>query len=560
MKGPIIQELNKQQIEEKELEELKEFKESLKKKNYYEILGVNNNADELEIKRAFRKKSLTFHPDKVSSQVTYFEKQKAGLSWNAINEAKETLLNKEERQKYDANSTPMKSFLSSIFAKTKFVPRAKEEENQIKICFDYLIKQLDEKLYESQLLKNDLYKETSKNHKNQETQKNTTSKEEFYEKYQDKEGFIEFSIADSQSSNFANIFTIKFNKNIFSCKSSEGFELKINAEKEEFGEENKKIIDFFDLIQDQIFFSLTIYTNLEILPLTPKQISEKAAFLGQNPKKSAIEETSLKIPKKEEKNSEEENLSDSFELPIKVKSVITSQNLFASNQLRNLALETKKIANANHLNLFHLTISGIVKEFEDDRFDFSSDNKSLLEDAKDGSRQIILEALENSINKSKISKNEAAVAMMIALKNNGLGSSENKNGLIEDLKLIFPNKNQNNLLKKVLNFSQFFQKETQKLRMFTPSQTAAKFVGISLKRVPPNYALENLDFTKMHEDGLDKNHAFKALSQEAGIANIEELITPKTNVSSSESTNLKNGQKHTKSCSESINSFAARSF
>ena len=203
---------------------------------------------------------------------------------------------------------------------------------------------------------------------------------------------------------------------------------------------------------------------------------------------------------------------------------------------------------------------GIVKEFEDDRFDFSSDNKSLLEDAKDGSRQIILEALENSINKSKISKNEAAVAMMIALKNNGLGSSENKNGLIEDLKLIFPNKNQNNLLKKVLNFSQFFQEETQKLRMFTPSQTATKFVGISLKRVPPNYALENLDFTKMHEDGLDKNHAFKALSQEAGIANIEELITPKTNVSSSESTNLKNGQKHTKSCSESINSFAARSF
>ncbi len=534
MKGPIIQELNKQQIEEKEL------RESLKKKNCYEILGVDKNATELEINRAFRRKSLTFHPDKLSSQITNFERKKAELSWVAINEAKETLLNKERRQKYDANSAPIKSRLFSIFANSKLVPRVEEEENQIKTCFDYLINQLDENLYKAQLLKDALYNETSKNQENQETQKNTISKEEFYEKYQDKEGFIEFSIADHQSLGFKNIFTIKFNKNIFSCKSSENFELKINAEKEEFSEENKKIIDFFDLIQDQIFLSLIIFPNLEIFPLNPKQITEKALVLGQNSKKSAIEEPSLESPKKEE-----EILLESFEFPIKVKSVnvITSQNLFASNQLRNLALETKKIANANDLNLFHLTLSGIAKEFEDDRFDFSSDNKSLPKDAKDRSRQIILEALENSIDKSKISKNEAAVAMMIALKNNGLGSSENENGLRKDLKLIFPNKNQNNLLKRVLNFSQFFQEETEKLRMFTPSQTAAKFVGISLKRIPPNYALENLDFTKMREDGLDKNPNFKALSQEAGIANIEELIKPKTNVSSPQSTNLKVGQK-----------------
>jgi len=523
MKGPIIQELNKQQIEEKEL---KEFKESLKKNNYYEILGVDKKASELKINQAFRRKSLMFHPDKLFSEITIFERKKAELSWVAINEAKETLLNKEKRRDYDAKLVPNTSLFSRLIEILKTPKEFKELQDSIKKVFEGSMQELAEKLYQAQ------------NWKNEEQKKNAISKEEFYEKYQDKAGFINFSIADFES------FTIKFNKNTFSCKGPKGFKLKIDAEDKSFAQDDKAT-DFLIFLQERIFRCLAIVRNLEIKPLIPEKSGQEATALGQNSKKSDIEETSLKSPKKEEKNSEEENLSDSFELPIKIKSVnvITSQNFITSNRLKNLALETKKIANVNDLNLFHLTISGFAKEFEDDRFDFSSDNKSLFEDAKDGSRQIILEALENSIAKSKISKNEAAVAMMIALKNNGLGSLENKNQLTVDLKLIFPNKNQNNLLKKVLNFSQFFQEETEKLKMFTPSQNAVKFVGISLKRVPPNYALEILDFTKMHEDGLDKNHAFKALSQEAGIANIEALIKPKTNVSSPQFTNLKVGQK-----------------
>lgn len=64
-------------------------------KNYYEILGINRSASQDEIKSAFRKLSLKFHPDKNDGE-KYFEE------WTKkINEAFEILGNPTKRIEYD---------------------------------------------------------------------------------------------------------------------------------------------------------------------------------------------------------------------------------------------------------------------------------------------------------------------------------------------------------------------------------------------------------------------------------------------------------------------------
>ena len=61
-------------------------------KNYYDTLGVDENASDEDIKAAFRKLAAQHHPDKGGSQPKFQE----------INEAYDTLKNKQKRQEYDA--------------------------------------------------------------------------------------------------------------------------------------------------------------------------------------------------------------------------------------------------------------------------------------------------------------------------------------------------------------------------------------------------------------------------------------------------------------------------
>ncbi len=68
-----------------------------KRKNYYEILGVSKNATYEEIKDAYRKLVLKYHPDKVPPE----KKKEAEEKFKEISEAYEVLSDPEKRKLYD---------------------------------------------------------------------------------------------------------------------------------------------------------------------------------------------------------------------------------------------------------------------------------------------------------------------------------------------------------------------------------------------------------------------------------------------------------------------------
>lgn len=65
--------------------------------NYYEILGVPHNATEDEIKKAYRRLALRFHPDKNRDDPP----EEATQKFREISEAYEVLSNAEKRRQYD---------------------------------------------------------------------------------------------------------------------------------------------------------------------------------------------------------------------------------------------------------------------------------------------------------------------------------------------------------------------------------------------------------------------------------------------------------------------------
>lgn len=65
------------------------------KRDYYEVLGVSRNADASEIKKAYRKLALQFHPDRNPGDKEAEEKFKEAA------EAYDVLSNEEKRRRYD---------------------------------------------------------------------------------------------------------------------------------------------------------------------------------------------------------------------------------------------------------------------------------------------------------------------------------------------------------------------------------------------------------------------------------------------------------------------------
>lgn len=64
-------------------------------KDYYKTLGVNKNASQKDIKKAYRKMAAKYHPDKNP------DNKAAEEQFKEVNEANEVLSDKDKREKYD---------------------------------------------------------------------------------------------------------------------------------------------------------------------------------------------------------------------------------------------------------------------------------------------------------------------------------------------------------------------------------------------------------------------------------------------------------------------------
>lgn len=64
-------------------------------KNYYDILGVAKSASEAEIKKAYKKLAMQYHPDRNKGD------KKAEAKFKEINEAYQTLSDTTKKKNYD---------------------------------------------------------------------------------------------------------------------------------------------------------------------------------------------------------------------------------------------------------------------------------------------------------------------------------------------------------------------------------------------------------------------------------------------------------------------------
>ena len=65
------------------------------KEDYYDILGISKNASESEIKKAYRKKAIEFHPDKNPGD------KEAEANFKKAAEAYEVLSDPNKKSQYD---------------------------------------------------------------------------------------------------------------------------------------------------------------------------------------------------------------------------------------------------------------------------------------------------------------------------------------------------------------------------------------------------------------------------------------------------------------------------
>eukprot|EP01027_Heterolobosea_sp_BB2_P001915 GEZU01002859.1.p1 GENE.GEZU01002859.1~~GEZU01002859.1.p1 ORF type:complete len:555 (-),score=203.46 GEZU01002859.1:88-1752(-) len=92
---------NSQQVRQLQAK-IERLKKLASRKNYYKILGVEKTADKREVKTAYRKLALVYHPDRYPTEETKnMTREEAENKFKDIAEAYEILSDDEKRAKYD---------------------------------------------------------------------------------------------------------------------------------------------------------------------------------------------------------------------------------------------------------------------------------------------------------------------------------------------------------------------------------------------------------------------------------------------------------------------------
>jgi DnaJ family protein C protein 3 len=85
------------------LEDAQKLLRRSKTKDYYKVLGVSRDANEREIKKAYRKMTKKYHPDKYRGELSPEDIQK---KMSSINEAYEVLSDPELKERFDNGDDP----------------------------------------------------------------------------------------------------------------------------------------------------------------------------------------------------------------------------------------------------------------------------------------------------------------------------------------------------------------------------------------------------------------------------------------------------------------------
>ena len=87
------------------LNDAKNQAEKARKRNYYEILGIDRNASEHEIKKAYKKMAMKYHPDRnAESEET---KKMAEKKFIDVNDAYSVLSDPKKKSMYDQGIDPL---------------------------------------------------------------------------------------------------------------------------------------------------------------------------------------------------------------------------------------------------------------------------------------------------------------------------------------------------------------------------------------------------------------------------------------------------------------------